>query len=318
MESIEPEAKQGQILINQENTHLCKHCGKMKADHEKDLNCPKEQPGVISIGDTIIPTPSTKWEVGDQIGHRYYRVVWNYNVPPYSKNSIYLESYNRISKKFTIIVLYDKRKVDTIPVGYPLVPITEQEAQDLVEHRRNHLAATTNRKNQNMELSNLNVETVAPALHVAHHHEHEHKHHSEAPVETPTPQASATAPVEPSQVETVSDPTTAPAAADRSPVTSEKKNRSKVERNGRPSVRSLVIQGLAEGKTNAEMLPMLKSLYPERDEKKLKILIYVSKHSYEKALEKKARKSSPSITKASATEPVAEAAVEAEQSTPTE
>ena len=298
------------ININQENTHLCKHCGKMKTEHGKDLSCPSIRPGVVSVGDTTIPTPTTRWEVGDQIGHRYYRVVWNYNVPPYSKNSIYLESYNRLSKKFTIIVLYDKRKVDTIPVGYPLVPITEQEAQDLVEHRRNHQAATNNKKPHNhMELSNLNVVEAAAPVH--HEHKHEHTHVVEPPDPT-APVATVEAP-QAEQIETVSTPETAPVA--------EKKNRSKVERNGRPSVRSLVIQGLAEGKTNAEMLPMLKSLYPERDEKKLKVLIYVSKHSYEESLKKKAAKAGvvvPATAESAPEAPSEESAVEAEQTAPSE
>lgn len=80
-----------------------------------------------------------------QIG-TYYRTTWRRKVVPYTFVPVYLESYNPQIRKFTIVVLNDKRKLEIGP-DYSLVPITEQEAQQLVDQILSHgQAAAVERK----------------------------------------------------------------------------------------------------------------------------------------------------------------------------
>jgi hypothetical protein len=256
------------ILINQENTHLCKHCGKLKNEHIQKVSdrtvvfdCPSPQPGVLSVDEVPVVSPGTTWEVGETIGLRYFKTTWYFTTEPFTLVPVYLESFNRITKKFTIVVLHDKRKLDTVPVGYPLIPITEQEAQDLVEHRRSKNASTTNKQTTTMELSNLNV---APT---------EHKHHN-----TPATHEKEVAPAE---------PTPATPVAQATPT---KKERKKVDRGDRPSIRGMVLTGIGEGKSKEELIPLIQSVYPEKSEKDIKGLISISIHSAKAQEAKKAAK----------------------------
>ncbi len=65
----------------------------------------------------------------------YYKTCWRFRYPPNSQCSVYLKKYDARIKKFTIVVLYDGREILS-PIGYSLIPITEEEAQELTDHKR--------------------------------------------------------------------------------------------------------------------------------------------------------------------------------------
>jgi len=184
-----------------------------------------------------------------EIKHRYYMTTWNHISPPYCQVAVYLDSFNKQSKKFRLVVLNDiaKRVLEVIPVGYPLIPISEEEAQILVNHRLNSIRSKNSSPQQQlkeiMQLSNLNVATAPAAA--------EHKTHAaEKQVEAAPAEASTSA-----------------------PETKEKKVRVRIAKDGRPSIRKLVLAGIAEGKSKEELIPILQSVYPERDEPNIKLLI---------------------------------------------
>ena len=95
-----------------------------------------------------------------QIIHRYFHSVWRYKYPPYGYCPFYLKAYNPQTKLFTIVVLDDGRELDSVPLDYPVVPISEEKAQQMVEHRRSGLK-TKPMSPSNMELSNRNKTTMS-------------------------------------------------------------------------------------------------------------------------------------------------------------
>lgn len=179
------------------------------------------------------------------IKHRFFKSIFLYVTKPYTKMPVYLESYNKATKKFTIIVLYPKRTLDFVPVGYPLIPISEKEAQDLVEHRRNFNAQSNNQKPKppTMELSSLVNPNLKPLDHPAPANQEE-----KAPAVTSAPKAQRSIP----------------------------------SKDGRPSIRSIVVAAFNEGKNKEEILPILQSVFPDKDAKYLKSMIAVSVHSLKK------------------------------------
>lgn len=224
-----------------------------------------------------------------KIKHKYWKTIFNFVSPPYCKMPVVMEGFDKATKKFTLIVLTDKRRMEHVPVGYPLIPITEQEAQDLV----NHKLSTKQKENQTkptMSLSNINV--AEPEVKHNHKPEVEVVPVTDQQVGAPASVVEATAPAEPAK---------------------EKKPHGRAVGDGRPSIRSLAIAGLTEGKSKTDLVPLIKAVYPERDEKNIKSLISLASSG----LKKKA-KAATAVQVADAGTPAQEAAPESAEADPTE
>jgi len=177
--------------------------------------------------------------------HRYYHTTWNFTTPPYIKVPFHLDCYNPATKTFQITVLTDKSVLDSITLQYPAVPITEEQAQALVDQRRTPIAG----KGQ------AGKQPVTPNISVL-------------PELSPMPRAKA------------SDPAPEPSEEDENtpePEAPKEEAKPRPPTDGRPSVRSLIIKGLMEGKVNRVIIADVQIVYPEKSHVQIRNMIGVTK-----------------------------------------
>ena len=185
--------------------------------------------------------------------HRYFHTNFNFRTQPYTKIPVYLESFDKKTKTFSILVLTDRKRFN-VGIDYPLVPITEDQAQEIVNQR---MKGKTPVSIKSMQLTNNQpaLPTPAPALGIT----------------TPTPPepqhgANCIAHTIPGTCDCGLDDTPHPG-----PAVAPKKKK-EVKRDGRESMSTLILAGLAE-KTFSEIVDQISAIYPERDPKKIRSLI---------------------------------------------
>jgi len=88
------------------------------------------------------PSPIESFYVNGLLLHKYFKSVWKLRYKPYCACAFKALSFDPKTRKFTIQVLYDQREL-AVTSDYPVIPISEDEAQKLVEHRSAFQTATT-------------------------------------------------------------------------------------------------------------------------------------------------------------------------------
>jgi len=76
-------------------------------------------------------------EDAEQFVGKYFRTVWRHRSEPYQYCALYVKEPGPSKNKYTVVVLYDRRELE-IPVNYPLVEISEKEAQMLADAKNQH------------------------------------------------------------------------------------------------------------------------------------------------------------------------------------
>ena len=179
--------------------------------------------------------------------HRYFHTNWNFRTPPFTKIPVYLESYNPKTKTFSVQVLTDKKHFD-LGLDYPLVPITEDQAQEIVNQRT---------KGKGVILTkNAAVPTPTPIPIPLDKNEDE------------KPDTSIV--VYPKPVSMTNE--TATPIVESKPVVIAKKKKEK-KHDDRVSMSTLILVGIEAEKTINEIVEEVSAIYPERDPKKIRSLI---------------------------------------------
>jgi len=163
--------------------------------------------------------------------HRYFHTTWNFVTPPYIKVPFYLDNWDPVQKVFLITVLHDKTPME-VTIDYPAVPITEEQAQALVDQRKGS-GAKPSKNFMSNETNKTAPETAAPGT------------ESGSPA-SPTPKKERTP---------------------RQP------------KDGRPSIRSLIIKGLNQNHENKTIIAFVQETYPERSGPSIRNLIGVTKYA---------------------------------------
>lgn len=68
--------------------------------------------------------------------HQYFKTTFNCPYKPFCPLPVTLLGYNKSTRCWKIRVLSDGRELDFLPLNYPLIPITEEDALQLIEHVR--------------------------------------------------------------------------------------------------------------------------------------------------------------------------------------
>lgn len=172
---------------------------------------------------------------GTELG-LYYKSTWRFRYPPNSQCSVFLKSYDPLTRKFGIIVLYDKRELQ-LSVGYPLIAINEEEAQLLAEKRR---AADSNLPHKTKVMADTQKQQVAE-------------------------DEGATTGVVSGNAGTT----------DVAPPDAPKKKGGAKRDPSKPSASSIIKEAIAQGLDKEEIARRVKAVFPDKDDKKLKSHIAV-------------------------------------------